>query len=422
MITADRASFEAHQLARLRDLRQALIPANRFYAPRLASEFATLAEFAARVPFTYKQELVDDQHAHPPFGSNLTYPLERYTRFCQTSSTTGSPLRWLDTPESWDWMAGCWKRVFKAAGTRPGDRVFLAFSFGPFLGFWSAFDAAQQMGCLAIPGGGMSSTARLRALLDTKAKVLCCTPTYAIRLAEVAREDDFDLSALAVRSIIVAGEPGGSVAGTRAMLERLWPGARIHDHHGMTETGPVTYECPEQTGVLHVMEPEYVAEIVDPGSGEAVADGLSGELVLTNLGRTGSPILRYRTGDLVQPRPLGQCICGSYELAFEGGILARRDDMVVIRGVNVYPSAIEDAIRTCGGVAEYRVEVATVRSMIEIRLQVEPAHPESETEQHLAHRLESALRDALGLRIPTQIVAAGTLPRFEMKAKRWVRA
>ncbi len=424
MTFPDRAALEAHQLGRLQRLRQVLIPGNPFYAPRLAAEFSSLAEFSARIPFTYKKDFIADQQAHPPYGSNLTYPLGAYTRFCQTSSTTGSPLRWLDTPATWNWMAGCWTRVFEASGVEPGARVFFAFSFGPFLGFWTAFDAAIQMGCLAIPGGGMNSTARLRALLDSQAQVLCCTPTYAVRLAEVAAAEQIDLAGAAVRRIIVAGEPGGSVPATRALIERLWPGARVFDHHGMTETGPVTYECPKRAGVLHVIEAEYFAEIVDPHSGAAVPVGERGELALTNFGREGSPVIRYRTGDIVQPSAAARCECASVELALEGGILARRDDMVIIRGVNVYPSAVEDAIRSCGGVAEYRVEVATVRSMIELQLDVEPdaaalaADPDG---SHLAHRLECALRDALGLRIPTRIVASGTLPRFEMKAKRWVR-
>lgn len=413
-----RAEIEARQLAGLRELRAALTPANRFYTPRLAADFQTLADFSQQVPLTTKSDFVADQLAHPPFGTNLTYPLEQYTRFCQTSGTTGSPLRWLDTPASWQWMTCCWRRVFQSAGATPADRVFFAFSFGPFLGFWTAFDAATSLGCLAIPGGGMGSTARLRTLLDSGATILCCTPTYAIRLGEVALAERFDLGRSAIRAVIVAGEPGGSVAGTRSLIERYWPGARIVDHHGMTETGPISYECPRQPRVLHVMEPEFFPEIVDPATGLPSAPGASGELVITNLGRLAAPVVRYRTGDIVQPGPSGPCACRSHEMSLIGGIVARRDDMVVIRGVNVYPSAIEDILRSCGGVAEYRVEVATIRSMVEMSIDVEP---EPDAARHLSHRLETALRDALGLRIPIRLLPPGTLPRFEMKSKRWVR-
>ena len=385
----------------------------------MSSGVASLQQFFERVPFTRKQELIEDQRAHPPYGSHLTFPLNRYTRFCQTSATTGKPLRWLDTAESWDWMLGNWDLVFHAAGITPRDRIFFAFSFGPFLGFWLAFETATRMGCLAIPGGGMRSSARLRTIIDTGATVLCCTPTYAIRLGEVAAEENIDLAAAKVRTILVAGEPGGSIAGTRSHIAKLWHGALVVDHHGMTEVGPVSYGCPARPGILHVLESAYIAEVIDPESGRAVGAGNTGELVLTNLGRVGSPLLRFRTGDLVRRAAATICACGSYELALEGGILGRTDDMVVVRGVNVYPSAVEDILRACG-VAEYRVEVRTHRTLPELNVLVEAPLP-SEDGTGLAHRLEAALSSALALRIPVSCVPGGTLPRFEMKAQRWVR-
>jgi phenylacetate-CoA ligase len=420
----DRGGIEASQLAKLQALLVALVPGNAFYSARLraagiGSGVASLQQFFERVPFTRKQELIEDQRAHPPYGSNLTFPLNRYTRFCQTSATTGKPHRWLDTAESWDWMLGNWDLVFHAAGITPRDRIFFAFSFGPFLGFWLAFETATRMGCLAIPGGGMRSSARLRTIIDTGATVLCCTPTYAIRLGEVAAEESIDLAAAKVRTILVAGEPGGSIAGTRSHIAKLWHGARVVDHHGMTEVGPVSYGCPAKPGVLHVLEAGYVAEVIDPDSGQAVGAGSTGELVLTNLGRVGSPLLRFRTGDLVERAAATVCACGSYELALEGGILGRTDDMVVVRGVNVYPSAVEDILRACG-VAEYRVEVRAHRTLPELNVLVEAPLP-GEDGTGLAHRLEAALSSALALRIPVSCVSGGTLPRFEMKAQRWVR-
>jgi phenylacetate-CoA ligase len=420
----DRGGIEASQFAKLQALLAALEPGNAFYSARLreagiSSGVASLQQFFERVPFTRKQELIEDQRAHPPYGSNLTFPLNRYTRFCQTSATTGKPLRWLDTPESWDWMLGNWDLVFHAAGITPRDRIFFAFSFGPFLGFWLAFETAIRMGCLAIPGGGMRSSARLRTIIDTGATVLCCTPTYAIRLGEVAAEENIDLAAAKVRTILVAGEPGGSIAGTRSHIAKLWHGARVVDHHGMTEVGPVSYGCPARPGVLHVLEAGYIAEVIDPESGRAVGAGSTGELVLTNLGRVGSPLLRFRTGDLVERAAGSVCECGSYELALEGGILGRTDDMVVVRGVNVYPSAVEDILRACG-VAEYRVEVRAHRTLPELNILAELPLP-NEDARGLAHRLEAALSSALALRIPVSCVPGGTLPRFEMKAQRWVR-
>jgi phenylacetate-CoA ligase len=276
------------------------------------------------------------------------------------------------------------------------------------------------MGCRCLPGGGMSSVARLRAILDHRATVLCCTPTYALHLAEVAGAEGLTLADSAVKTLVLAGEPGGSIPSTRTRLESLWPGARVFDHHGMTETGPVTYECPVKPRVLHVLESSYVAEIVHPETGAHVHAGDTGELVLTTLGRLGSPLLRYRTGDLVCAAIDTVCDCGRSDLALEGGILGRTDDMVCVRGVNVYPSAVEDVLRAHGGVAEYRVEVDTKRTLPEIALQVEPL-PDVLDTAALAHQLEGALQATFNLRIPVSAVKPGSLPRFEMKAQRWVK-
>ena len=404
----------------MRALLGAVLRSNPFYSAKLCG--AGIDSGLSSLPFTVKQELIEDQLAHPPFGSNLTYPLDRYTRFCQTSATSsGNPMHWLDTPESWNWMVENWARVYRAAGVRAGDCIFFAFSFGPFLGFWVGFEAAARLGCLVIPGGGMRSATRLRAIVDTSATVLCCTPTYALRLAEVAAEENIDLAAAKVRTLIVAGEPGGSVPSVRAHISKLWNGARVVDHHGMTEIGPVSYGCPKRPGVLHVIEASYIAEVINPETGNTVPRGVAGELVLTNLGRLGSPLLRYRTSDMVQASPGDCCECGATDLALEGGILGRTDDMLVVRGVNVYPSAIDNILRGFHAVREYRVEIQNHRSLPELSIQVEPA-PEHAGDSNLPHRLEAALTNAFALRIPVSQVPCGSLPRFEMKARRWVSA
>ena len=414
--------IRADQARKLQPLVEALLASNRFYAAKLRAAGVHrspggIHEFGACVPFTFKWELIEDQAKYPPYGSNLTFPVEAYSRLHQTSGTTGRPMRWLDTPESWNWVVECWTQILRSAGVISRDRVFFPFSFGPFLGFWGCFDAAARMGCLTIPGGGMRSTDRLRTLLDNEVTVVCCTPTYAIHLAEVAAEEKIDLSAGKVRKIIVAGEPGGSIPATRSHIEQLWCGARVVDHHGMTEIGPVSYECPRRRGVLHVMEAAYFPEVIDPDTLEPVGPGGSGELVLTNLGRTGSPILRYRTGDTVRLARETTCECGSQEMALEGGILGRRDDMVVVRGVNLYPSAVEQVVRSSGGIAEYRVEVSSERSLTEVSIQIEPSAGEDAAA--LSHRVAAALHYALGLRIAVTSVPPGSLPRFEAKSRRW---
>jgi phenylacetate-CoA ligase len=422
-----RSEIQSGQLEQLRSLLAELFPGNKFYAQKFEAagitfDVASLQDFSERFPFTTKSELVEDQQAHSPFGTNLTYPLDRYTRYHQTSGTTSVPLRWLDTPESWDAMVENWAEIFRVVGAQPSDRVYFAFSFGPFIGFWLAFESAARLGCLCVPGGGLSSAARLRAILDNGATILCCTPTYAIRLAEVAVEEKIDLRNSSVKILIVAGEPGGSVPAVRSRLSELWNGARIFDHHGMTETGPVTYQCPARPAVLHVIESAFLAEVIDPASGKAVSPGGAGELVLTTLTRTGSPVLRYRTGDLVKRGAREErCPCGRFEMALEGAILGRTDDMIVVRGVNVFPSAVEQIVRNAGGVAEYRVQLGAERAMQELSLQIEPG-PACADVAGLVRGLEREFENALALRVAITTVPFGTLPRFEMKAKRWVKS
>ncbi|MCZ6596984.1 MAG: AMP-binding protein [Planctomycetota bacterium] len=419
-------ALEAHQLERLRELIAELVGHNAFYGPRLAAagltaDVPSLDDFAARMPFTTKPELAADQQADPPYGTNLTAPLESYTRVHQTSSTTGSPLRWPDTERNWSWMIDGWLQVFAAAGLGPADRVFLAFSFGPFIAAWLAFDAAERMGCLAIPGGGLSSEQRAHAIHDHHATAMVCTPTYAVRLGEVARAEGLDLAGAGLRTIIVGGEPGASVPAFRRRVEELWPGVRLDDHHGMTETGAVTFQCPERAGVLHALEDLFLCEVVDPESGAPVSPDHDepGELVLTTLGRFDSPVLRYRTRDLVRARR-GPCACGRNGLRFEGGILARTDDMIVVRGVNLFPTAVDEVVRGFDRVAEYRVEVDQSGALTEIRVVVEP-HNNDQPIEPLCRELEHAFRSAWNLRIPVVAAAPGELPRFELKAKRWVR-
>ncbi len=391
-------------LESIRALLAEVVPRNRFQAAKLAGvrEIASLEDFTARVPLTTKAELAADFAAHPPYGSNLTYPRERYTRFCQTSGTTSQPLAILDTPESWEWMLGNWRRIYIEGGVPAGEAVYFAFSFGPFLGFWTAFEAAARHGCLCIPGGGMGSAARLRAIIAHRAGALCCTPTYALHLASAAEAEGISLADSAVRKIFVAGEPGGSVPAVRERISSAWNGAEVLDHYGMTEVGPVAYQRTGEPGVLYVNEASYFAEVIDPHTRCSVAPGELGELVLTPLGRAAWPLLRYRTGDLVRREAGGQLI---------GGILGRADDMVVVRGVNIWPSAVDAVVRGLAEIAEYRVTVSRRGEMAEIAMEIESVDDTAAT------RLERALADAFTLRIPVARVEG--LPRFELKARRW---
>ena len=420
----DRASLTALQGRRLVRLLGDIHGRNAFYTRKLAEaglllETLTFPDDLGKLPLTTKAELVADQDAHPPWGTARTEPLKRYTRYHQTSSTTGRPLCWLDTNESWQWMLECWKAVYRAAQVGPADRVFFPFSFGPFLGFWTAFEAGCQLGALCVPGGGMSSEVRLASIDDIGPTVVCCTPTYALRLAEVAaarRGRKTNLAGGPVRVLIVAGEPGGSIPATRKRIEAGW-GARVIDHHGLTEVGPISFECWESPGFLHLNECEYICEVLDD-SGAPVADGKPGELVVTNLGRTASPVIRYRTGDIVALRQ-ESCRCGRTLAHLEGGILARADDMVTICGANVYPTAIEAVVRQFPEVGEYRATVSTDGAMRSLSLEIELT-PETWGAPAIANRIAGQLHQALGLTVPVRVADPGTLPRFEMKAKRFV--
>ena len=423
-LPTDRDALAAHQGIRLAALLRSIHGRNRFYTRKLDEASLDVGALMfprdlARLPLTRKTELVADQDANPPWGTALTESLDRYTRYCQTSSTTGRPMKWLDTNESWQWMVECWKAVYRAARVDRGDRVFFPFSFGPFLGFWVGFEAGCQLGLLSVPGGGMSSQLRLSMIDAVHATVICCTPTYALRLAEVAAEErrGRPLTENSVRVIIVAGEPGGSIPATRRHIEERW-GARVIDHHGLTEVGPISFECWESPGFLHVNEAEYICEILEPGGTAVVEDGQPGELVVTNLGRVASPVVRYRTGDIVV-RTEERCACGLPWARLEGGILARADDMVNIRGVNVYPTSIESVVRQFPEVAEFRSMVSRVHEMRALTVEVELTAHAGDEAPVLAH-LTQRLKEALGLSAQVRAVSAGSLPRFEMKARRFL--
>ncbi len=413
--TASRSLIAEHQLARLQAGLTRILPHNRFYQEKLnggleadwSLTIASLEDFS-RLPFTTKRELVADQQAHPLFGSNLTYPLSDYIRLHQTSGTTGHPLKLLDTRESWDWWADCWTTVYRAAGASRDDIIFLAFGFGPFIGFWSAYEGAKRLGALTVPGGSMDSIQRLRTMQEIGATVLVCTPSYALRLAEVAQEHGIDMRESSVRVTIHAGEPGASIPATRERIERAWS-AKTYDHAGMTEMGAYGFMCSQQQGI-HVNEGEFIAEILDPHSSLPVEEGQTGELVLTNLGRWGTPAIRYCTGDLVRHGGY-RCACGRTFLALPGGVLGRVDDMLIVRGVNVYPSALADVLHRFPEVTEYRVIVTQAGSMDEIALQVE-------CPSEVVTQIQEELHIAFNLRIPVEVVEVASLPRFELKAKR----
>ncbi|RMF76045.1 MAG: phenylacetate--CoA ligase family protein [Planctomycetota bacterium] len=412
----NRDELQRAQRERLAALIDRVRASNPFYQRKLAGvAFDARRDPLEQLPLTTRDELQADQAANPPFGTNLSFPLDQYNRFHQTSGSTGeAPLRWLDTPESWSWWKRCWSAVFAAADVDPGDRVMFPFSFGPFVGFWSAFDAAVDLGCLCFPGGGLNTAARVRQILEHGATVVCCTPTYALHMAQTAEASGLSLADSDVRRVIVAGEPGGNIPATRTAIETSW-GARACDHAGMTEIGAWGFEDAAAPGALIVNEAEFMAEVIDPETGVPRAEGEEGELVLTNLGRLGSPLIRYRTGDVVRLTrdhdgpPLARAV---------GGVRGRVDDLLFIRGNNVFPSAIEGILRDVTGVAEFRICVEQRGALRDLTLEIE-ATPSVE-QVRLAEVIADAVRERLCFRPTVRVVPPGTLPRFELKARRVV--
>ena len=415
-----RKALEALQIEKLCSMLKQIYGRNRFYTDKLDAagihpeSIKTLEDFKS-LPLTSKAELVQAQSDALPFGSNTTFEESAYSRFHQTSGTTGTPLRVLDTPESWDWWGRCWGHVLAGAGLTENDRLFVPFSFGPFIGFWAAVEGARKINALMIPGGGRDSLQRLHLMKELGTTAMCCTPTYALRLAEVAQESGFDLSEIPLQTLIHAGEPGANVPATKARIESVW-NAKCYDHAGASEIGAHSFECEVQPNGTHVIESEFIVEVLNPETLEAVPAGEQGELIITNLGRIGYPVMRYRSGDLVVLNSQ-KCVCGRTFSRFEGGVLARADDMVVVRGINVFPSAVENLVRQCETVEEFRITVSTNREMANLAIELElskAANPESARKT-----VDQAIQNELSLRPEITFVTSGSLPRFEMKAKRF---
>jgi phenylacetate-CoA ligase len=414
--TLGREALEQIQLKKLQIMLDMVLKSNTFYRQKMFKagirnplDVKSFEDYR-QLPFTSKDELSSDQRDHPPYGTNLTFPRERYTRIHQTSGTKGRPLRWLDTDESWEWWARCWATVYKAAGVTSTDRIFFAFSFGPFIGFWSAHEGARLIGALSIPGGGMSSHQRLNAILAHEVSVLVCTPTYALRLAEVAEQEGINIAKSNVRITIHAGEPGASLPATKQRIEEAW-GAECYDHAGATEVGAWGFECQAKSGVT-VNEGEFIFEVVNPDTGDQVKEG---ELVITNLGRVGMPILRYRTGDRVKLQTT-PCECGRSFWRLEGGVIGRIDDALVIRGVNVYPSAIENIVRSFSQVGEFAVDVYRRHELDEMEIRLEVRGDDADT---ITAAVSKEIRNGLGIRVHVKSVPYGTLPCFDLKARRF---
>jgi phenylacetate-CoA ligase len=410
-----RLPVESLKLDRLRSLLREILPHNAFYAAKLArfpnAARITSLDDLADWPFTYKDELVEAAAASGR-PANLTWEPGRYVRYHQTSGTHGRPLPVFDTADDWAWWMDCWRTILDRGGVVPGDRMLVASSFGPYVGFWSGFEAALGRGAMAIPTGGLTSLARLELIRSLTATVLLATPSYALHLAEVAADNKIDTRRLGIRLVIVAGEPGGSVRTTRGRIAEAW-NADVLDHAGATEVGPWGVGDLHGDGI-DVIEEWFHPEFLSLASGGPAEPGELSELVLTTLGRAGGPLIRYRTGDLVRPTWAtdADVAAGASPWArLAGGILGRTDDMLVVRGVNVFPHAIDEIVRGFPEVVEHQLTVSTRESLDELSLAIEDRLDDP-------GRVARELQIRLGLRVTVKVVPIGSLPRFEGKGRR----
>jgi phenylacetate-CoA ligase len=420
--TASRDEMAMVQFQKLETLLKKVFASNRFYQNKFANQGIALSEIQSiddlqKLPFTTKKEFEEDQERHPPFGTNMTEPIENYVQYHQTSGTTGRPLKFLDTQESWEWRGRVACYILKGAGVKKGDRILFPFNFGPYTAFWIMYQGAYQLGNLIIPTGGWNSLQRLQCILETRATVMPTTPSYAMILANTAIERQIDIANSSVRILMLSGEPGALIPGIKEKLERLW-NAQCFDYIGLTEVGTWGFQCTEEQNGVHIIESEFIAEIVDPKTGIPVQEGEVGELVITNLGRSCTPAIRYRTGDLVKVKER-ECPCGRTFKMLEGGVLGRKDEMIIIRGVNVFPNFLANVVESYIQPGDdYLVELYKKRGIDEIAIKLEIK--DGGRKEVIQRTIQDEIKGKLNLRVEVEVVPIGTLPKFTFKAKHFI--
>jgi phenylacetate-CoA ligase len=396
----DEAGFQPEQLKTLDDLR--------------------------RIPFMTREEWMESIFETPMFGGLTTTDHNHAIRYHLTSGTSGrTPIRVLDGTKDWDWIAEMWCYGLWGFGVRPEDSVYFAFGYGSFIGFWGAHYCCEKIGALVIPGGAQTSEARVKQIIEMGVTTVCSTPTYALTLWQKAREMGIDLAKESkVNKLICSGEPAGSIPAVKRQLEEAW-GAKCGDTAGMTELGTIMiFECSHQPGGTHIIEDNYIEEVLDPATNEPVGYGELGERVVTSFGRGFIPVIRYRTRDMVLKVPASTCTCGRTWDIYDGGIRGRWDDMKLIRGTNVYPRAVEAIVREYAAIDEFQVYIwrkDNLADEITIKLEVKPGF-ETEWETLQRGLAKDLANSHEGLRFNIERVDYGVLPHFELKAKRLVDA
>ncbi len=374
-----------------------------------------------RVPRVDKAMLKEAQAQPPfPYGSRLCLPLEEVVEFRQTSGTTGTPVYQADSWPDWEWWSESWCYILWAQGYRPRDRVFIPFGYNVFVAFWAGHYACEKIGCEVVPGGVLDTTARVLKLQELGATAMMGTPTYLLNMARTARQRlNLDPAGLKVEKITCAGEPGASIPSTKARLEAAW-GAKVYDHAGATEIGAWSYECSAQPGGMHVNQGLFLVEIEDIETGRPIEEpGVKGKMIITALDRLAQPCLRFDSKDIIQwaEEP---CPCGRSYRLIRGGVLGRCDDITKVKGVLLAPAAIEEVVRGFAELEdEYEVVVEKKGDREEITLKVELREEAGGARDEVLGRLADQLRLKTNLGYRIEVHPVGSLPRYQVKARRF---
>jgi len=370
-------------------------------------------EDVASLPFAVKSDLRDAY----PFG-RLRVPVGSLARLHASSGTHGKPTVVGYTPGDLDAWTELMARCMTMAGVRPGMLIHNANTYGLFTGGHGFHQGAERLGCPVLPVSGGFTARQALLLHDLGGQVLCATPSYALVIAQAVQDAGIDPSDLALELGLFGGEPW--TEGLREQIERGLTGLRAVNFYGLSEMcGPgVASECLEARDGLHVHEDHFLVEVIDPDSNERLGEGEEGELVFTTLVKEAMPMLRYRTGD-VGSLTYEPCRCGRTTARIRG-LRGRRDDMITVRGVNLYPSNVEHLLMSVDGVApHYQLIVDRMGPMDEVTVHCEPLSPEVDTEI-LQTTVETVLHEHMGIRITVEVLEPGGVPRSEGKAVRVV--
>ena len=373
-----------------------------------------------RVPKVEKSMMRDIQRKDPfPYGDALCVPLEEVTEFRQTSGTTGQPVYQPETWQDWEWWAECWSYILWAQGYRPRDRVFLPFGYNVFVAFWAAHYAAEKLGCEVVPGGVLDTQSRILKIQELQATAMMATPTYVLGMADTARKMGLEPEKMTIEKITCAGEPGASIPSTKKRMEDAW-GAKVYDHAGATEIGAWCFECTAQSGGLHVNEAFFLVEIEDIETGQIIEEpGKRGKMIISALDRQAQPCIRFDSKDVIEWAE-APCPCGRTFRLIKGGVQGRADDITKVKGVLLSPGAIEEVVRGIEGLGDdFEVIVDKVGDIDRITLKVELVPEYADRRPEIEPRLKDQLRLKTNLGYVLEFHKHGTLPRYEVKAKRF---